>query len=164
MSELQLAEKEGLNKLVYIPFHDQQSSLPKLIRQYGDMFIEMQKECFKKLDTLVCFNNNIQPIDKQDLDWDEFYAYAKDMRDLNLPTRLIHLKPVDLHEDYDGIVSLVCEYDSKGLDKYIPPHIKVFGNVPSETLEGLLAGKLPDGCLWDFTVFSFIAPWCGSYE
>lgn len=53
MSELQLAEKEGLNKLVYIPFHDQQSSLPKLIRQYGDMFIEMQKECFKKLDPIT---------------------------------------------------------------------------------------------------------------
>ena len=53
---------------------------------------------------------------------------------------------------------------SKGLDKYIPPHIKAFGNFPPKTLEGLLAGKLPDGCLWDFTVFSFIAPWCGSYE
>ena len=164
MSELQLAEKEGLNKLVYIPFHDQQSSLPKLIRQYGDMFIEMQKECFKKIDVQVCFNNHVEPIDRQNMDWDEFYAYAKEMRDLNLPTRLIHLKPVDLHEDYDGIVFLVCEYESKGLDKYIPPHIKAFGNLPPKTLEGLLAGMLPDGCLWDFTVFSFIAPWCGSYE
>jgi hypothetical protein len=82
---------------------------------------------------------------------------------------LVHLTPYDFNIDDEGVVSLVCNYDSKGLDKYIPESVMVtysqsldlFNELMGMGDEEITPSDLSN--LWWFTPFAYIVPCFGSY-
>lgn len=161
---LKEVEEIGLTKLVYIPFHNQQAGIVRLIRHFGDLYINVLKHYIEQFNTNVSFYVDPgQPKDNSHLSWDVFYEYIQGLSNKFIDTRLVHLKPVDFQIDEEGLVSLVCEYESKGLDKYIPEHVKGIYNNPVGLVDELINGKEPESGLWDFTPIAFVVPCFGEH-
>lgn len=160
----QEAEETGLTKLVYIPFHNQHAGIVRLIRHYGDLYINVLKQYFNDFGTTIGFHTDIgKAKEEPESSWEEFHNYIQGLTNKLKATRLVHLKPVDLYVDEEGLVSLVCEYESKGLDKYIPEHIKAIYHCPVDLVDKLINGEEPESSLWEFAPIGFIAPCFGEY-
>lgn len=169
-TDFEKAEKEGLTKLVYIPFHSQHIPFVELIREQPEHMLAILNDYIHRLKTKIGFIDedfhllNL-PIKHQDIDleWEEFEKRIKDFGSLLEMNRLVHLTPLEIMIDEEDRVVLCCEYDSKGLDKYIPPHFKLIYAKNEPLIDNIRLGNTPVGAMWNFAPIYFVTPLFGKY-
>lgn len=163
----QEAEKDGLTKLVHIPFANQDSQFVQLLKRYKGEFTSILNSLHTQLHTPISFNieEEIQTFKGMfavNTGWNDHLGVSRQVTNKMRAYRLIHLKPHGFSFSDDGIVSLVCEYDSKGLDKYIPASIKALHTTNDKLFKELMGHtSLDQNELWWFTPFAYIVPCIG---
>lgn len=168
------AEKLGLPKRVHIPFENQNSYFVQLIRKFENVFTRMLQETHSTMYTPVSLYNEeavskVSNLLTADSSWNLHLVETKRFTDMLREFRLVHLQPVDFHIDKNGKVFLVCSYDSKGLDKYIPTSVKslssnsneLFNKLVNTPIEQLTEKDLSG--LWWFTPFAYIVAPFGNF-
>ena len=77
--------------------------------------------------------------------------------------RLVHLKPKGFTFNGDDAM-LICEYDSKALDKYIPDSIKVMFTTNDKLFNDLMSkANIDKSNLWRFAPFGYMVPQIGKH-
>ena len=168
------AEKLGLPKRVHIPFENQNSYFVQLIRKFENRFIHILQVTHSTMYTPISLYNeeavsNVSKLLTADSSWSLHLIETKQFTDMLREFRLVHLQPVDFHIDKNGKVFLVCSYDSKGLDKYIPYTVKTLHASSDELFNKLIntpVEKLTEKDLrglWWFTSFAYIVSCFGDF-
>lgn len=169
-TDFEKAEEEGLTKLVYIPLHNQEGQLGKLIKKFPEEFIAILNDYISRLKTKIGFLDedfhNLKLLSgTPDLNstWEEFEELVQTRAQQLNHNRLVHLTPKEIIINANEEILLCCEYDSRNLDKYIPPHLQVVFTQNSTLTQQILEDKVPVGALYNFAPVYFAVPCFGRY-
>ncbi len=170
-TDFQKAEEEGLTKLVYIPFYNQDTPFISLMREQPTNMIGILNDYIERLETKIGFiDHEFDPLSlpfrdlNNETDWGGWENKVKAISQKLEHNRLVHLKPKHILVDEESQVMLCCEYESKNLDKYIPPHVKIMFTGDISLIDNLRAGKVPVGGMWNLAPVYFVTPIFGRYE